>query len=254
MGGVQEEPTVLFESAAAEQEQPEVLEAPDTSAEDTTPAEPAIDPIESKFSEFENRLNSRLNEVFQRLENFGPKPQEQPVQRQEQVQPPQYVPQRHLTDADLMQYHWHNQQMLQTLAQRQEAEFKQLKVNSEAVKLESAKAQLKAQLGDEVFSVVPEDKINAAFQHAVANNKFDVPWVDQIATAYWRVKGPEFKAKANEFAAKQAQKQAQVKQAQRAVPSGGSAYSQAGGTRPSAPVRGFSAASAAFEAEFLGNG
>lgn len=245
------DPTVAFNEAGTEMPDVEAVEQEVTPAEPEPEPQPQIDPYESKFSALESKLNSQLEAVMERLNQFQPQRTEQPVQQQPQPnQPPQFVPQRHLTDADLAYYHWHNQQLLA----QQANELKQIKVNAEMAKLEAAKTQLRSTLGDDVFSVVPEDKINAAFQHAMQHNKFDVRWADEVATAYWRVKGPEFKAKANEFAAKQAQKAEQVKQAQKAVPSGGNRYIPPTGSKPAGSARGFGHLASAFEAELFGNG
>lgn len=244
------DPTVAFNEAGAELPDVEAVEQEVAPAEPEPEPQPQIDPYEAKFSALESKVDRKLEALMQRFDQYQPQRVEQPQPQPQQNQPPQFVPQRHLTDADLAYYHWQNQRVLA----RQGEELKQMRVNAELAKLEAAKTQLRSTLGDDVFAVVPEDKINAAFQHAMQHNKFDVRWADEVATAYWRVKGPEFKAKANEFAAKQAQKAEQVKQAQKAVPSGGNRYIPPTGSKPAGSARGFGHLASAFEAELFGNG
>lgn len=251
LGIENDDPTVAFNTAGAEL--PDVAQVEEQEAVTQEAPAQQVDPFEERFSALEAKLNSQFETYFQRLQETIRPQQEEPRYQQpvpQPQQPPQFVPQRHLTDADLAAYHWHNQQVLQQTAN----ELKQIKVNTEYAKLEAAKAQLKSTLGDDVFTVVPEDKINAAFQYAMANNRFDVQWADQLATVYWKVKGPEYRAKANEFAAKQAQKAEQAKQAQKAVPSGGNRFIPPSGDKPASSGRGFRSIGPAFEAELFGNG
>ncbi len=240
LGMTDDQSEVLLNEANDYEEDDQEFQEPEPPAlqELAAPAEPVVDAFAQRMEQLERTFNERLDKL---TEKFAAPQQAQP----QQYQQPQYQqpmqPTRYATDLDMHQL----AQRSEAVLQQQAAQMHHLMVSGEAQRLNAVKAELRAQHPD-IFNYVAEEKIDAAFQHAMQNRLFNVPWIDQIATVYWKAKGPELsKAQAaqNELATKRAEKQ---KQAQKAIPAGGASYQQPVAARATGNGRGFKQASAGF--------